>query len=103
MKKADMPTPRDALSTSMVNGKIYAIGGKPGSFAAGSPLSIVEEYNPQTDIWTEKSDMPTARWGLSTCGVNEKIYAIGGTDGSVALSTIEEYNLIQHFGLLMFM
>ena len=92
VKKADMPTPRDALSTSMVNGKIYAIGGRPGFFAGGSPLPAVEEYNPGTDTWTEKSDMPTARWGLSTCVVNEKVYAVGGTDGSIALSTVEVYD-----------
>ncbi len=40
-KKADMPTARARLSTSAVNGKIYAIGGWKGGFA----LSTVEEYD----------------------------------------------------------
>ena len=39
-KKADMPTPRWALSASVVNGKIYAIGGTLGSDLVG--LSGVE-------------------------------------------------------------
>jgi len=41
-RKADMPTARSALSTSAVNGKIYAIGGYVGG---GTPLSTVEEYD----------------------------------------------------------
>lgn len=86
--RADMPTARACLSTSAVNGKIYAIGGtlsKPWS--AG--ISRVEEYDPVTDTWTSKTDMPTRRWGLSTSAVNGKIYAIGGHG---LLSTVEEYD-----------
>jgi hypothetical protein len=54
----------------------------------------VEEYDPATDTWTRKADMPTARDSLSTSVVNGKIYAIGGAmsgDG-VSLSIIEEYD-----------
>ena len=87
-KKADMPTVRYGLSTSVVNGKIYAIGG-------GTPdtcYSTVEEYNPATDKWEKKSDMPTARATLSTSAVNGKIYAIGGGTRDTNYSTVEEYN-----------
>ena len=91
-QKADMPTARSCLSTSVVNGKIYAIGGIKNANSA--PLSTVEEYNPQTDTWTTKSNMPTARISLFTSVVNGKIYAIGGGPrvyGS-GLSTVEEYD-----------
>ncbi len=87
-KKADMPTAREALAISEVNGKIYAIGGWDGSRL----LSIVEEYDPATDTWTKKADMPTPRAYLSTSVVDGKIYAIGGWDGSRLLSIVEEYN-----------
>jgi hypothetical protein len=87
-RKADMPTAREALSTSVVNGKIYAIGGVTTS---GSYLSTVEEYDPATDIWTRKADMPTAREAPSTSMVNGRIYAIGGWV-SRAISTVEEYD-----------
>ncbi len=90
-KKANMPTPRMGLSTSAVDGKIYAIGG--WASWAGTILATVEEYDPVTDTWTKKADMPTARHGFSTNVVNGKIYAIGGWVLGVGPSSIvEEYD-----------
>jgi N-acetylneuraminic acid mutarotase len=59
-----------------------------------SSISVftVTSYDPKTDKWTEKTDMPTPRWGLSTCVVNNKIYAIGGNKGNAALSAVEIYD-----------
>jgi N-acetylneuraminic acid mutarotase len=89
-RKTDMPTARSALSVSVVDGKIYAIGGAEG---IGAPLQTVEEYNPATDMWTNNADMPTARFALSTSTVNGKIYAIGGSMGGFrAVSIVEEYD-----------
>jgi len=45
-KKSDMPTPRAYLSTSVVDGKIYAIGGSRTSWK-WEPVSTVEEYDPE--------------------------------------------------------
>ncbi|MFC1604601.1 kelch repeat-containing protein [Planctomycetota bacterium] len=87
-QKADMPTPRWGVYTSVVDGKIYAIGG------IASPKKV-EEYDPATDTWTEKADMPTARVFLSTSVVDGKIYAIGGEThwpGGTALATVEAYD-----------
>jgi len=93
VKKADMPTGRDNLSTSVVNGKIYAIGGADNF---GPCLSTVEEYDPVKDKWTKKADMPTARFNVSTIVMNGEIYAMGGipviTRPWHALSTVEVYN-----------
>ena len=47
MKKADMPTPRSFFSTSVVDRKMYAIGGASDDSAGG--LSTVEVYNPAAD------------------------------------------------------
>jgi N-acetylneuraminic acid mutarotase len=85
-RKADMPTGRAAPASSVVNGRIYVIGG-----GGEVPLSIVEVYDPAMDTWTRKADMPTPRAALSTSVVNGKIYAIGGLDGAY-LSTAEEYD-----------
>jgi len=90
-KKANMPTTRVNLSSSEVDGIIYAIGGWNGS----TFFPTVEAYDPKTDTWTKKKDMPTARMGLSTSVVDGIIYAIGGwiqAVGPGCFSTVEAYN-----------
>jgi N-acetylneuraminic acid mutarotase len=91
-QKAPMPTARALLSSSVVDGKIYAIGGR--QYSSSSASSAVEQYDPATDTWTTKAPMPTARQWLSTSAVNGKIYAFGGTPRTYqpALSTVEEYD-----------
>jgi hypothetical protein len=42
-------------------------------------------------FWTTKTSMPTARYRLAAVAVNNKLYAIGGYNGSV-LNTNEEYD-----------
>ena len=94
-RKADMPTARCDFvgSSAVVDGKIYVMGGDiwDGGWIT---ISTVEEYDPATDTWTRKSDMPTARWCLGTCTFDEKIYAIGGYPavGYTALTTVEVYD-----------
>jgi len=94
-RKADMPTGRGGLSTSVVDGKIYAIGG--GNDAGGNIVlfSTVEVYEPTTDTWKKKADMPTGRDYLGTSVVNGKIYAVGGFGGPnlAFLTTAEVYDI----------
>ena len=78
-RKADMPIVRSDFATCIVNGKIYAIGGRINRFGDAS-IAMVEMYDPKTDIWERKADMPTARSDVSTSVVDGKIYAIGGTE-----------------------
>lgn len=96
VRKADIPTARRDFSTSVVNGIIYAIGGvetriTTAGAEATQHLSTVEAYDPTTDTWTTKTDMPTRRGWLSTSEVNGIIYAIGGYFGS-ARSDVEAYD-----------
>jgi N-acetylneuraminic acid mutarotase len=92
--KAEMPTARNAPSASVVSGRIYVIGGAPGGGQWFHGLSTVEEYDPATDTWAPKADMPTARLLFSTSVVKGRVYAIGGyTDGlNGRFSTVEEYD-----------
>ena len=80
-EKSEMPTARQGLTTSVVDGKIYAIGGVDSASQGYSQLEIfttVEEYDPETDTWTTKSPMPTARAWHSANVVDGKILIIGG-------------------------
>ena len=78
-RKSDMPTARSGLCASVVDGKVYAIGGGPST---GVVITTVEQYEPTTDTWTSKANMQFARGFLSTSVVNGKIYAIGGLSNS---------------------
>jgi len=89
-KKADMLTARGILSTSVVDGKIYAIGGYD---ANGMSIKTVEEYDPAKDTWMKKADMPTARNWFSTSVMDGKIYAIGGgSEVVIGFSIVEIYD-----------
>jgi N-acetylneuraminic acid mutarotase len=88
-RKADMPTARFGLTSSVVNGKIYAIGGATGP---GADVRTVEEYDPATDSWTKKADMLTAVSWYSASVINDKIYAIGGATAVAGRSTVQEYD-----------
>ena len=103
-QKTDMPTVRSNVSVSVVDGKIYAIGGAkrrkrkigPGFSYNIKYFPTVEMYNPVTDTWTRKADMPTPRI-TNACVVDGKIYAIGGTSKSSSgklrrLKTVEVYD-----------
>ncbi|MCH8289931.1 hypothetical protein IH992_02340 [Candidatus Poribacteria bacterium] len=86
-----MPTAREFLSTSVVDGKIYAVGGRSN---LRDTIATVEVYDTSQDTWTEAPDMPTARRGLSTAVVKGRIYAIGGKVGmrGEGIPTVEVYD-----------
>lgn len=87
-KKTGMPTARWSLSTSVVNDRIYAIGGGDRQV----PSKTVEEYDPATDTWVKRDDMPTAKGAMSTSVLDGKVYVVGGiNDKRQYLSTVEEY------------
>jgi len=90
-RRSDLPTARLGLSTCVVNGKIYVIGG--GYSIEGPHSRIVEEYDPATDTWARKADMPTGRLGHAASAFNGKIYVVGGDlHGEVSGATVEEYD-----------
>ena len=93
VKKTDMPTATNSIGTCTVNGKIYAIGGSTNKIPGQgwTVLSTLYEYNPATDKWEKKDDMPTARWALASAVLNGVIYAVGGWNQNGSLPTLEAY------------
>jgi N-acetylneuraminic acid mutarotase len=92
--KTNMNTPRWGHSTCVANGKIYAIGGTAASGDGWPGLASVEEYDPATDTWTTKTDMPDRRAYHSASVVNGKIYVIGGGRdlNTSGISAVEAYD-----------
>jgi hypothetical protein len=78
------------LGASVVDGKIYVIGSF--LFPNGPALPVTEMYDPQTDTWTRKANMPTARGGLSCSAFGGRIYAVGGRNTSTVFASVEEYD-----------
>lgn len=95
-------TGRWGFGACMANSKIYIIGGTdaqdyPTSGETVPSLSIVEEYDPATNEWIKKSNMPTKRWGLVSVAENNKIYAIGGGnvyEAKAFCQNVEEYDIL---------
>ncbi len=95
--KADLPTLRSHLATEVIDGKIYAIGGWDRRDGLDTVFSSVAVYDPATDTWTKRADMPTPRWSLASSVVNGKIYVIGGqtiadTGNRQGLQAVEVYD-----------
>jgi N-acetylneuraminic acid mutarotase len=90
--KAPLPKARMELAANTVNGKIYAIGGSLNTTGTLWGIPNVEEYDPATDTWIPKKNKPTAVWGLRTCVIEGKIYAIGGRTGDGTYYVVEVYD-----------
>jgi N-acetylneuraminic acid mutarotase len=103
-KKADMPTARYASILIAIDDKIYAIAG--GFFKNNNgdkhntPMPTVEVYDPATDAWTKKDDMPGIQDSGAAYGfVNGKLYLFGGTEEArrwgqnyTTLATVRSYD-----------
>jgi len=90
--KANMPTARASLSCSAVDGKIYAMGGDTLSGRRIIFLSVAEEYDPMTDTWTAKADLPIPRGSFASSAVGGLIYVMGGWKPGGTAELVEEYH-----------
>uniref|UniRef100_A0A8C3JE08 Kelch like family member 18 n=1 Tax=Calidris pygmaea TaxID=425635 RepID=A0A8C3JE08_9CHAR len=92
-----------------IAGLIYAVGGlnsagtlhirppqwrtwRIANFYAGDSLNVVEVFDPIANRWEKCQPMTTARSRVGVAVVNGLLYAIGGYDGQLRLSTVEVYN-----------
>ncbi len=76
---------RTDLSTVVVNGKIYAIGGQ---ILLWMWRKHVEVYDPVTNTWEMRADMLEVRPTFSASAAAGRIYVMGGADDE----STEEYN-----------
>ncbi|KAI3452602.1 hypothetical protein Pfo_009266 [Paulownia fortunei] len=74
-KLASMNVARHDFACAEVNGMIYAVG---GCGMEGESLSCAEVYDPDNDKWTVIESLRRPRWGCFACGVEGKLYVMGG-------------------------
>jgi hypothetical protein len=77
ISKASMPSARGAVCANVVNDIIYVIGGQ--DFFGPNDVEIsnkTQAYDPLTDTWTNKADMPYGVTGHYTAVFGDKIYVL---------------------------
>ena len=74
----------------MVNGKLYAIGGRVNGNSANN-LDVNEVYDPGTNTWSRLAPLPTARSGIAAAVLGERIYVFGGENPEMVFNENEAY------------
>ena len=87
-RKQDLPTPRIVTNASVINDKIYVIGGMDFNYVN---IDVNEVYDPSTDTWEKKEPLPTRKAFPSAAAVDGIIYVIGGGFPN-ATSTVNAYD-----------
>jgi len=83
---APMATARDYHAVTVLDGKLYAVGGGNDDV---DDLSTVERYDPATNAWEEVAPLATARSAHAVAALDGKLYAVGGGG---FLSSMERYD-----------
>src|SRR5690606_25396229 len=73
-QKAHMLTKRYRICAAQVSGKVYVFGG----VDQNGIINKTEVYDPVSDAWTTKANMPHGVRDAAACAMNGKIYVIGG-------------------------
>ncbi|XP_071824910.1 kelch-like protein 18 [Apostichopus japonicus] len=83
-----MTTPRSRVGVTVLNGKLYAVGGYDGI----SRLNTVEVFDPIANEWWDVKAMNHKRSALGVTALGSRVYACGGYDGDSSLSSVECYD-----------
>lgn len=79
-KMAPLSEPAEEYWSATANGKFYLFGGSPIRTGGRSVLpGRVIEYDPVTDKWTSKKQMPRPAEHMTVAEYHGKIYLFGGT------------------------
>lgn len=94
-KKANLPTPRSALSLAVLNGLIHTAGGE--ELSNGCTYGLHETYDPATDTWMVLHDIPTPRHAMLSAVIDGKWYLLGGSTEAGAQTDAALSNVVDIF------
>jgi N-acetylneuraminic acid mutarotase len=77
---APMPTARQEVSVSVLDGKVFVIAGYD---TLGQSTATVEVYDPRTNAWQKAAPLPIATNHNAAATANGRLYAFGGTSPRV--------------------
>ena len=76
----------------VIDNKVYVGSGNSAPFG-GAPSAEFWEYNPNTNTWVRKSNIPTARTDAAAFVIGNKGYVVAGTGNSGnLLNDLWQYN-----------
>ncbi len=74
----DLPSQRNHVGAVALGGKLYVMGGRLEAGFESAMTSVVEVYDPATNLWTVRAPMLRARGGLNAVVAHGYIHAFGG-------------------------
>lgn len=91
--RAPLPSGVHHAAIGVINERLYVIGGFDRSFLnIWRPVASIYEYRPESDQWTPRRPMPTARGALAVAALNGKLHAVGGYTGDGNTGAHEVYD-----------
>ncbi len=75
---ADLPVAVHHPGMTAADGRVWLSGGYTGSLALASATRRLDVYDPSTDSWSPKADLPGRRAAHFLVHLNGRLYAIGG-------------------------
>jgi N-acetylneuraminic acid mutarotase len=85
-----VPTARQELSSAVVDGQLYVIGGRISD--PSTNLNSMERFDPRFGNWTILDDMPSKRSGLGAAAIGDMIYVFGGESSNYVFNNNEKYD-----------
>ena len=79
-RKADLPSLRRYAAAAAVDGIVYVVGGAGAGWPPGTLVLPVAAYDPKTNQWSKKTDLPKRLWFPTASLANGLIYLFQGTD-----------------------
>lgn len=69
---------RGDMTASVIDGKVYVIGGFGDYYDLSTTGTLVEMFDPDTQTWTTKSSMPTPRGDVASAVHKSCLFVVGG-------------------------
>ncbi len=86
---ASKPGPVTDIEAAVAGGLIYVPGGRLASGAITNTLAV---YDPEANLWSQRSPIPAALSGYALATLEGKLYLFGGWDGVHYVDTVYSYD-----------
>jgi len=93
IRKSDMHQARNLFCFFAAQNRLWVVGGQ----SYGQSLSSVEQYDPQTNLWTQDPSVfapaPVTVWGAAGAELGGKFYVIGGVQDGMVTNEVLIYDI----------